>query len=202
MRVGAERSASMMMRQGAERVLETTRYGVHSPGSEVTDMRRAAWLLLALTTACGARVESVAGSDAGAEAAGGSPPPISPPVTLASGQNTPQAIAVNDSVVAWGNYASGHGDGSVVVVGLDGGSPITIASSAQPGAIALDSTSVYWDDWVTGLLMKAPLDGGAPTTLATAAGPSRCRAATSTGFTTAASRGCPRAAVQSPRWPW
>ena len=109
MRVGAERSASMMMRQGAERVLETTRYGVHSPGSEVTDMRRAAWLLLALTTACGARVESVAGRDAGAEAAGGSPPPISPPVTLASGQNTPQAIAVNDSVVAWGNYASGHG---------------------------------------------------------------------------------------------
>jgi hypothetical protein len=134
-------------------------------------VKLAAWLPLALTSACGGRIENAAGPDAGTEAASVVAPPTSTPVTLASGQNTPQGIAVNDSVVAWGNYASGHGDGSVVVVGLDGGSPITIASSGEPGAIALDSTSVYWQDWANDLVMKAPLDGGAPTTLATAAGP-------------------------------
>jgi hypothetical protein len=50
---------------------------------------------------------------------------------------------------------------------MSGGAAITFATSA-PGQLsfALDGTSVYWIDATAGLLQRAPKGGGAPTTLA------------------------------------
>jgi hypothetical protein len=70
----------------------------------------------------------------------------------------------------------------VVRVPVDGGAPVTIASSKAPARIAVDSTGVYWTDWLfvyvdggpdsDGRVMSVPSAGGTPTTLADAlAGP-------------------------------
>jgi hypothetical protein len=56
------------------------------------------------------------------------------------------------------------GDGWVISVPLDGGSPNTLAVDTSIGAMTIDGESVYWtaDDRV----MKVPLNGGPVTTLA------------------------------------
>jgi hypothetical protein len=123
--------------------------------------------LVVSTTACGSKVESTpvcqpGGSttvDAGKEAGGATP------VTLASGQNFPELLAVDSTRVYWvnDNHAS-----TVMSVPLDGGTPTTLASGQNsPSAIAVDATSVYWIDQQDSTVMRAPLAGGTPTTLAT-----------------------------------
>ena len=54
-------------------------------------------------------------------------------------------------------------------IGIGGGSVVTLAGSQfEPRGIAIDSTSVYWVNNGSAVIMKAPLDGGAPVTLTTA----------------------------------
>ena len=54
--------------------------------------------------------------------------------------------------------------GSVYKVGINGGTVTTLASSPSPGAITVDSTSVYWADG-SGAIYKAGIDGGTAATL-------------------------------------
>jgi hypothetical protein len=66
--------------------------------------------------------------------------------TLASNQEGPFAILVNDGFVYWFNA------GAVVKVPVEGGAATTLASNQVIDAIAVDDTSVYWNDNQT--LMK------------------------------------------------
>jgi hypothetical protein len=75
--------------------------------------------------------------------------------TLATGQNSPSGITFDGTSVYWTNVGGG---GSVMKVGIDGGAPVTLASSpvatTSPvaGSILVDETSVYWAG--SGAIMK------------------------------------------------
>jgi hypothetical protein len=76
---------------------------------------------------------------------------------------------VDATSIYWTNVADG---GTVMKVGLGGGTPTTLASGqGHPAGIAVDATSVYWTNSGSlgssdGTVMKVGLGGGAPTTLA------------------------------------
>ena len=116
------------------------------------------------------------------------------PTTLASGQESPNAIAVDDDYVYW--LDMGHqtgsetvglgffpaakvdveaGTGSVVRVAKSGGQPETLASHQDwpSWRIVPDATGLYWLNSVgplsanaTGAVMRLPPGGGEPITLA------------------------------------
>ncbi len=88
------------------------------------------------------------------------------PVTLATGQSYPQAIAVDQSTVYWGSLYSY----TVGKVSKDGGpSGILSQNEIYPSGIALDAQNVYWVDrgygTADGLVRKLPLAGGAAQTI-------------------------------------
>ncbi len=63
------------------------------------------------------------------------------PVTLASNQNGPSAIAIDATNVYWTNA----GDGTVQRVAKAGGPPTTMSTGElEPLGIAVDETGVYW----------------------------------------------------------
>jgi hypothetical protein len=90
---------------------------------------------------------------------------------LASGQNSPAALAVDSTSVYWlngGTDAERYIDGTLMKVPKNGGTLVTLATDQPfPGAIGLDATSVYWtiNTGESGALLKMPKEGGTPTTL-------------------------------------
>jgi hypothetical protein len=89
------------------------------------------------------------------------------PSALASEQNGLWAIAVDGTSVYWTTSSTNCvGTGTVMKVGLDGGKPITLASSPCPSAITVDAQSVYWTDSLSNTVEKVSLRGGRVTTLA------------------------------------
>jgi hypothetical protein len=86
---------------------------------------------------------------------------------LASGQNSPAALAVDSTSVYWLNGGT-YADGNLMKVAKNGGPLVTLATAQPfPGAISLDATSVYWtiNTGESGALLKMPKEGGTPTTL-------------------------------------
>jgi hypothetical protein len=96
-------------------------------------------------------------------------------VTLASGQNEPTALVVDDTNVYWidrGTVEGSSFNGSVMTVPVGGGTVTTFAAAQnEPLGIAIDSHSLYWSNSIGGTLVSGALDGGALSTLYTVAQP-------------------------------
>ena len=77
---------------------------------------------------------------------------------LASGQDRPRGIALDEASVYWTNQG-----GSVMRVDRAGnGAPVLLAErQAGPLGLALDGGYVYWVNETTGTVMRAPKQGGA-----------------------------------------
>jgi hypothetical protein len=106
-------------------------------------------------------------TDAVSEAAADAPVEVSSAVTLATGQNNPLNVAVDDVNVYWTNHgfsANGFRDGAVVKVAVGGGNPVTLATGPAE-AIAVNASTVYFTG--AGSIMAVPIDGGTVTTLVT-----------------------------------
>jgi hypothetical protein len=77
------------------------------------------------------------------------------PVVLATGQGSPTRILVDSTAVYW--LQSGP-RGAVMKVGLDGGSPITLAIVTNAASMTMDATDIY----LVGMdgITQVPLGGG------------------------------------------
>jgi hypothetical protein len=85
-----------------------------------------------------------------------------PPVVLASGQQLPGPIAVDDTGVYWLNLNDDVHGGAVMKVSLDGGAPATLLTykGFNPHVLAVQDGTVYVGDVYLAIL---PPDGGSPT---------------------------------------
>lgn len=87
------------------------------------------------------------------------------PVTLASAEASPTALAVDATSVYWTDYGTGNSDGAVRKVSICGGATTTLAAGQNwPTGLVVDATNVYWLN--RDGLMTVPIGGGAPTQLA------------------------------------
>jgi hypothetical protein len=124
-----------------------------SGGSITVDANNVYWTISVYALENGTTVCTV-GTVAAVPIGGGTP------TLLASGQNGPDAIAVDGTDLYWVNVGSTGNDGSVMKLPIAGGDAITLASQqAQPTSIAVDDTSVYWTtEEPNGAVMKTSKD--------------------------------------------
>ena len=135
---------------------------------------------LALCGGCGSRTGLLSGggaemvADAGTTADDPSLCGSLGQVALATGQDGPQALALDDAYVYWTNVGSRQPPtGAIMRVPKCGGTPVTIATGQSPSwSIAVDDTSIYWGDVPTGdigngVVVRMPKAGGTIVTMAT-----------------------------------
>ncbi len=136
-------------------------------------MRTVAWLVGLLAVAgCSrksATEEAIIASkvhklDAGAEA----PPATAGATLLASGQNVPLDLHVDDTHLCWINEGRrAEGVPGVFCMKKGGGTPVQLASGKGIYSIATDAENVYWTVPESYQLMKAPKGGGEAVAVAT-----------------------------------
>jgi len=95
--------------------------------------------------------------------------------TLVAGLDSPYGIAADATSLFVGlgftlNISNGMYDGAIITLDKLGAPPVpatTLASQqAQPLALAIDDTSIYWGDHLSGSLMRVPKAGGPAVVLA------------------------------------
>jgi hypothetical protein len=74
---------------------------------------------------------------------------------IADQQATPRAIGVYSEHVYWANFDSGE----IYWARVDGGAAVLAQDTSwRPGGIAVDSSGVYWTDWLGGGVYRYPLN--------------------------------------------
>jgi hypothetical protein len=98
------------------------------------------------------------------------------PLLLASNQQAPAAIVVDENNVYWTNLGKlgaslfpATNSGSVVYVPIGGGTVVTVAASQPiPIGLAVNGGNIYWTLYglsVPGQVVRAPISGGSPVPL-------------------------------------
>jgi len=93
-------------------------------------------------------------------------------VVIASNQDQPGAIALDDRYVYFAVYGDAAGHGAIRRVAKAGGAVTTLADGEfVPGSLAVDATRVYWtsndpDHSSSGAIRAVAKDGGQPVSLA------------------------------------
>jgi hypothetical protein len=81
-------------------------------------------------------------------------------VTLASGQDFPSTIVVDQTTAYWGNLGVTTTP-AVMSVPLSGGTPAPIAQGSAQG-LTLYANTLYWADQFGGTIMRLPIGGTTP----------------------------------------
>jgi hypothetical protein len=102
------------------------------------------------------------------------------PSSIAAAADAPGALVIDANNAYWvvGNEGfTGESAGAVKKVPLAGGTIVTLAVNndativnidpADPVALAVDATSVYWVNYGSASVFSVPIGGGTPVTLAT-----------------------------------
>jgi hypothetical protein len=124
-------------------------------------------LVCALTLACLERNAAGAASAPGSATifAAGS-------LVVATNQNGPLALALDDSYVYWTTTYGSSTSGSVMRAPLQGGPPEPVATGQNaPNSVAVDGTSAYFTVPQNGAVMKVALGGGTPAQIGTGVRP-------------------------------
>lgn len=89
-------------------------------------------------------------------------------VVMASGQQSPVALAVTEQGLAWTTAGlNGRDGGTLTYLPFDGGVPAVLARGLSTSfGLALDATSAYWTDYWQGTINRVELTGGATVVLA------------------------------------
>ena len=92
------------------------------------------------------------------------------PTTLAGaavGVGTPQQMAIDGQFIYWSNRFNGA---TIQKAPLAGGGLVNLSTGQDPVAVAVDSVNVYWANYSSGNIQKAPLAGGTASLVATSGG--------------------------------
>lgn len=110
-----------------------------------------------------------AGSDGGGGQGGEGGAGGSVPTTIATGQLSPRAVAVDSTHVYWSNYGTfPEANGSVMKAPKNGGAVTPLATGLTgPTAIAIDASNVLCVVYNANQVIKVPKAGGAPTLVGT-----------------------------------
>jgi hypothetical protein len=95
------------------------------------------------------------------------------PATLAMNQESPHALAIDDTSIYWTTQGLGSGMGTVLKMPKNGGVLSALATGQdEPHGLAVDASGVYWTtSYVNGTIMALPHAGGPPRIIASGATP-------------------------------
>ena len=136
-------------------------------------MRTLAWVVAALLVAGCSRKsvtdEAIEASKEHKKDSGAEVPSSTPGATLlASGQNVPMDLHVDDTHVCWLNEGRrAEGEPGLYCLPKSGGTPKQIVPGKGVYSLATDAEFIYWTVPEAMSLYKAPKNGGEPVTLAT-----------------------------------
>jgi len=90
---------------------------------------------------------------------------------LVSWEYSAVGLAVDATGVYWASHLTPAMPAAIMKIGLEGGTPITLPSTGEGYAVALDASAVYWSSlWGSAAITMLPLAGGAPVQLAVGQG--------------------------------
>ncbi len=91
-------------------------------------------------------------------------------VTLVAQASSEAVLVMDTSSIYYSYRPPGATSGSVMRVSVNGGTPLALTSSANPVALAVDATHVYWTD-SDGKISRVPKGGGTVTSISVTSSP-------------------------------